>query len=87
MSNPRRSAKIIVKEPEILKAAAESANEKNVETKNSGRTKIKDDKKLKHRVTLLLNDEEFERFKAKASDLPLGLFLKIEIKNQTDLLK
>lgn len=83
----RRTAKISLKEPEILKAAAESDNTAiEAEVKKSGRLKLPESEKLSKRVTLMLKESEYERFEAKAGGIPLGLFLRTQLKSSTDLI-
>ena len=80
----RNNAKIVVKPQALLKQAEESIQ---VTTpKKSGRKSLPEGKKFIHRITLLLNDEELEKFEAKAGILANGTYLKHIIVTQTDLL-
>ena len=86
MSNEKKKNSIIkVAQPSILKKAEE--NETKKERAKPGKKALAPEEKASERVTLTLTPNELENFTEKAGGLPLGTFLKIFLKNNTDLLK
>lgn len=80
----RSNAKIVVKPQALLKQAEELAQVS--EPQKSGRKSLPDGKKATHRITLLLNDDELEKFTKKAGIIANGTYLKHIIVTETDLL-
>jgi hypothetical protein len=79
---PRKTSTLAVKNTSIL-----SKVEQTKKASKAGRKSLSEEKKAKHRITLLLNDEELKTFTKKAGMIAHGTFLKHILVTETDLLK
>lgn len=85
MSSKKSGIGIVIEKPTILKQAVEYQEKR--ERKTPGRKKLPEGEKLRHTVSLKLNDSELANFTEKAGSIPLGTFLRIQLYQQTNLLR